>query len=106
MAEVGRKQFVRWYLGRGRVCLWDKVREHAPSLQMSSPGVSFQELGYRRGSCGRGGWLYFHWKNMLLPRTIAEYAVVRALVHLHTPHHTPEFWRRLERATGVRQLGA
>ena len=98
LAEDGRNQFVRWYMGRGREWLWGKVREHAPRLEVCPPGVRVQELGYRWGSCGRGGWLYFHWKTMLLPRTIAEYAVVHELVHLHTPHHTPEFWRRLERA--------
>lgn len=34
---------------------------------------------------------------MMLPREIAEYVVVHELVHLHYPHHTPGFWRRLER---------
>ena len=29
---------------------------------------------------------------------IAEYVVVHEMVHLHEPHHTPEFWLRLERA--------
>ncbi|MFN4063049.1 MAG: M48 family metallopeptidase [Parazoarcus communis] len=33
----------------------------------------------------------------VLPRPIAEYVVVHELVHLHEPHHTPTFWRRMER---------
>ncbi|WP_416138794.1 M48 family metallopeptidase [Halomonas sp. HK25] len=44
------------------------------------------------------GSTYFHWKIILLPRHIAEYVVVHELAHLHEPHHTPAFWRRLERA--------
>ncbi|MCA1804641.1 MAG: M48 family metallopeptidase [Xanthomonadaceae bacterium] len=52
----------------------------------------------RWSSCGRGDCLYFHWKTILLPRLIAEYVVIHELVHLHIPHHTPEFWQRLERA--------
>ncbi len=28
----------------------------------------------------------------------AEYVVVHEMAHLHEPHHTPEFWRRVERA--------
>jgi predicted metal-dependent hydrolase len=35
---------------------------------------------------------------MLLPTHIAEYVVVHEMAHLHEPHHTPEFWRRIERA--------
>ena len=57
-----------------------------------------QDLGYRWGSCGKGDWLYFHWKTILLPAHIAEYVVVHEMAHLHEPHHTPEFWRRVERA--------
>jgi len=57
-----------------------------------------QDLGYRWGSCGKGARLYFHWKTILLPARIAEYVVVHELAHLHEPHHTPEFWQRVERA--------
>ena len=42
--------------------------------------------------------MYFHWKTILLPKHIAEYVVVHEMVHLHEPHHTAEFWLRLERA--------
>ena len=61
-------------------------------------GVKVQDLGYRWGSCGKGDWLYFHWKAILLPARIAEYVVVHEIAHLHEPHHTPAFWLRVERA--------
>ena len=47
---------------------------------------------------GKGDWLYFHWKAILLPARIAEYMVVHEITHPHEPYHTPAFWRRLERA--------
>jgi len=56
------------------------------------------DLGYRWGSCGKGQLLCFHWKTILLPARVAEYVVVHEMAHLHEPHHTPEFWRRVERA--------
>ena len=67
-------------------------------MEVDPAGVRVQDLGYRWGSCGKGGWLYFHWKTILLPARIAEYVVVHEMAHLHEPHHTPEFWRRVERA--------
>lgn len=95
---AGRDTFIRWYSERGRAWLRDKVREHAGRMEVSPAEVRVQDLGYRWGSCGKGNRVYFHWKTILLPRPIAEYVVVHELVHLHEHHHTPEFWRRLERA--------
>jgi len=60
--------------------------------------INITDLGNRWGSCGRGGRLNFHWKSILLPAFAVEYIVVHELVHLHEPHHTPEFWRRVERS--------
>ena len=93
----GREIFIRWYALRGKDWLTTKVREHSDRLEVSPAGVTVQDLGYRWGSCGKGDQVYFHWKTMMLPREIAEYVVVHELVHLHHPHHTPGFWRRLER---------
>ena len=35
---------------------------------------------------------------ILLPARIVEYVVVHELVHLRCPHHSPDFWRRVELA--------
>jgi len=95
--DEARRHFIRWYSARGQGWLARKVDEYAPRLEVEPSSVNVQDLGYRWGSCGKGQNLYFHWKTILLPRHIAEYVVVHELVHLHVPHHTPEFWRRVER---------
>ncbi len=87
-----REHFIRWYSERGRRWLEARVAEYCSRMEVSPAGVKVQDLGYRWGSCGKGNWLYFHWKTMLLPAPVAEYVVVHELVHLHQPHHTPEFW--------------
>jgi predicted metal-dependent hydrolase len=93
-----REHFVRWYTERARVWLTGKVAEYQCQMEVSPAGVKVQDLGYRWGSCGKGDWLYFHWKTILLPARIAEYVVVHEIAHLHEPHHTPAFWLRVERA--------
>ncbi len=55
------------------------------------------ELGYRWGSCGHKGDLYFHWRVAMLPPVMIEYVVVHELVHLIEAHHTTAFWDRVER---------
>lgn len=97
LVDEGRDHFVRWYSRRGKEWLTAKVAEYGSHMEVSPAGIKVQDLGYRWGSCGKGDWLYFHWKTMLLPRLIAEYVVVHELAHLYSPHHTQEFWRRVER---------
>lgn len=65
---------------------------------MKAGEVDVRDLGFRWGSCGKGGRLHFHWASILLPASVVEYVVLHELVHLLEPNHTPEFWLRVERA--------
>lgn len=67
-------------------------------IEVTPAGIRLQDLGYRWGVCGKGALRYFHLKAILLPARIAEYVGVHEMAHLHEQHHTPEFWRRAERA--------
>jgi predicted metal-dependent hydrolase len=98
LVSDGREHLIRWYCSRAKPWLAAKVDDFTARMEVEPTGVKVQDLGYRWGSCGKGGWLYFHWKTILLPARIAEYVVVHEMVHLHEPHHNPDFWRRLERA--------
>jgi predicted metal-dependent hydrolase len=98
LARDGREHLIRWYCERARPWLAGKVQDYAARMEVLPAGVRVQDLGYRWGSCGKGELLYFHWKTILLPARIAEYVVVHEMAHLLEPHHTPEFWRRVERA--------
>lgn len=92
-----RQHFIRWYSERAKPLLASRVEDYRSRMQVSPAGVKMQDLGFRWGSCGKGDWLYFHWKTILLPAHIAEYLVVHEMAHLHEPHHTPGFWLRVER---------
>jgi predicted metal-dependent hydrolase len=93
-----REHFIRWYSERARLWLAGRVADYQARMEVAPAGVKVQDLGYRWGSCGKGDWLYFHWKSILLPARIAEYVVVHEIAHLHEAHHTPAFWLRVERA--------
>lgn len=93
-----RRHFIRWYSERAKPWLVSRVDDYRNRLQVCPAGVKVQDLGYRWGSCGKGEWLYFHWKTILMPARIAEYVVVHEMAHLHEPHHTPAFWLIVERA--------
>ncbi|MEE4680401.1 SprT family zinc-dependent metalloprotease [Pseudomonas alliivorans] len=96
--HTAREHFIRWYSARAKAWLSGRVADCQSRMEVRPAGVKVQDLGYRWGSCGKGDWLYFHWKAILLPTRIAEYVVVHEMAHLHEPHHTPAFWLRVERA--------
>lgn len=93
-----REHLIRWYSEKARVWLAGRIAEYEARMEVAPAGLKVQDLGYRWGSCGKGDWLYFHWKTILLPARIAEYVVVHEVAHLHEPRHTPAFWLRVERA--------
>lgn len=95
---AAREHFIRWYCTRAKAWLASRVADYQSRMEVQPAGVKVQDLGYRWGSCGKGDWLYFHWKAILLPTRIAEYIAVHEIAHLIEPHHTPAFWRRVERA--------
>jgi predicted metal-dependent hydrolase len=97
-AKRGREHFIRWYAERGKPWFASKVKQYSARMQVAPADVRVRDLGYRWGSCGKGHVLYFHWKVVLLPLRIAEYVVVHEIAHIHERLHTPEFWRRVERA--------
>ncbi len=93
----GREEFIRWYCDRLRPILDTQIAALVNRVGASPRSVQVRELGYRWGSCGHKGDLYFHWRVAMLPRTMIEYVVVHELVHLIEPHHTHAFWDRVER---------
>ena len=60
--------------------------------------IAVTDLGFRWGSCGRQGVLYFNWRLLQLPVPFVDYVIIHELVHLKEPHHGPKFWRALEPA--------
>lgn len=97
-AASGREHMVAWYRQHAARWLEARVRQWAPRVGVEPVGVAVQDLGYRWGSCSQRGSVNFHWRSILLPPRVIDYVVVHELVHLREQHHTPEFWRRVERA--------
>ena len=57
-----------------------------------------RDLGFRWGSCGKNGVLFFNWRLLQLPIRLIDYIIVHELMHLQEPHHSREFWQALDRA--------
>jgi predicted metal-dependent hydrolase len=93
-----RHSLLGWYSERLKRVISERLQRMQSQVGHAASGFRVQDLGYRWGSCGKNGTLYFHWKVALLPVHIIDYVVAHELVHLKILHHTPVFWKKLERA--------
>lgn len=96
-APDGERHMASWYRSRGEQWLAARVDRVASRIGTQPGGVAVRELGYRWGSCGKGGVISFHWRTVLLPPRIVDYIVVHELAHLAEAHHGAAFWRTVER---------
>ena len=94
--EEARNALIDWYSCRLKSLLNDRVTTVATSVGNNAKSFRVQDLGFRWGSCGKNGIVYFHWKVALLPLRIVDYVIAHELVHLKIAHHTPIFWKELE----------
>jgi len=89
--------FKRWYIQNGAAWLRDRSADLQRLSGQSALGVVVGDLGFRWGSCGKNGTLYFNWRLLQLPVRIVDYVIIHEQVHLLHHNHSPAFWEALER---------
>jgi predicted metal-dependent hydrolase len=97
-SERASATIVDWYRTQARRWLPRRVKPWAERMGVRPSTIDVRDLGYRWGSLGKNDRVNFHWATIQLPPTLVDYVIVHELAHVHEPHHTPEFWLRVERA--------
>jgi predicted metal-dependent hydrolase len=90
--------FRRWYIQTGRMWLRERVNLLSRKLGVAAARVDVRDLGYRWGSCGKNGVVYFNWKLLQLPVRVTDYVIAHELAHLLLRHHGAEFRKILDRS--------
>jgi len=94
--ESAANHFRNWYIAVGGPWILKRVGLFASRAGASPKKIALRDLGFRWGSCGRSGVVYFNWKLLQLPVRVVDYVIAHELAHLREPHHRPEFWRILD----------
>lgn len=89
--------FRGWYIDVGTEWIRRRAVFLARKVGRSPARIDVRDLGFRWGSCGKNGVVFFNWRLLQLPVRLADYVIVHELSHLIEPHHGPEFWRALDR---------
>ena len=90
--------FRRWYIRAGRNWLPERVTQLSRKTGVQPQRIEVRDLGFRWGSCGRNGVLYFNWRLFQLPVRLIDYVIVHELAHLVHANHGAEFKNLLKRA--------
>jgi len=94
-ARPAEPHFRRWYTATGADWLKRRVETYSARTASKPKRVEVRDLGFRWGSCGRNGILYFNWRVLQLPVRLVDYVIVHELIHLREGHHGPKFWEAL-----------
>jgi predicted metal-dependent hydrolase len=78
--------------------LRERVNLLSRKLGVAAARVDVRDLGYRWGSCGKNGVVYFNWKLLQLPVRVTDYVIAHELAHLLLRHHGAEFRKILDRS--------
>lgn len=97
-ARPAERHFRNWYITTGSDWLARRVKTLSARVASKPCRIEVRDLGYRWGSCGRNGVIYFNWKLLQLPLRFVDYIIMHELNHLEEPRHSPGFWVSLGRA--------
>lgn len=103
-ARPGDEHFRRWYIATGSAWLKRRVELISKRTATTPADVVVRELGFRWGSCGKTGVIFFNWKLLQLPVRLVDYIIAHELVHLSEANHDIAFSRALERVMPDWQL--
>lgn len=88
--------FQHWYIQQGSKCLQRRIGRLSKLSGSKPAGVEVRDLGFRWGSCGRKGVLFFNWKIFQLPLRLVDYVIIHELIHLRERNHGSAFKASLE----------
>lgn len=90
--------FRDWYVTAGKEWICKRVALLSPRIGSLPSKVEVRDLGFRWGSCGKNGVVYFNWRVLQFPVRLVDYVITHELAHLLERNHGPEFWCVLDRA--------
>jgi len=85
-----------WYLQHAEEKIKERVSRFARLIGKRPNSTKIKNQEKRWGSCSRTGIIRFNWKIIMAPISIMDYVIVHELCHLFYPHHSPQFWQRVQ----------
>lgn len=91
--DEAQSYLINWYKKKAQNWIEVRFEDFKSQIVVQPERIHIRDLGYRWGSCSRNKDLYFHWKIILLPKSLIDYVLVHELMHLIEPEHNDAFWK-------------
>jgi predicted metal-dependent hydrolase len=91
-----KKALMDWYLEHAEDKIRERVSRLAKLIGKWPASIKIKNQEKRWGSCSRKGIIRFNWKIIMVPISIMDYVIVHELCHLIYPHHSSEFWQKVQ----------
>ena len=74
-ARLAEQHFRRWYLEAGTEWLRRRAERLSQHTTRKPERIEVRDLGFRWGSCGKSGVVFFNWKVLHLPVRLVDYII-------------------------------
>lgn len=92
----GAEHFQKWYIAEGAAWLRTRSSDLERLSGQTASRIIVGDLGFRWGSCGKNGILYFNWRLLQLPIRLIDSVVIHEQMHRLHHDHSPAFWRAMD----------
>ena len=94
--EKARELFVKWYIGRAKEIIAERVDYYRRQLGFPPVEVRITGAKSRYGSCSADNRLSFSWRLIMAPYPVIDYVIIHELAHIEQKNHSKRFWRFVE----------
>jgi predicted metal-dependent hydrolase len=94
--EKARELFVKWYIGRAKEIIAERVDHYRRQLGFPPVEVRITSAQSRYGSCSSDNRLSFSWRLIMAPYPVIDYVILHELAHIKHKDHSKRFWGLVE----------
>jgi len=94
--EKARELFVKWYAGRAREIISERVDHYRRQLGLPPIEVRITGAQSRYGSCSADNRLSFSWRLIMAPYPVIDYVIIHEIAHIKHKNHSKRFWDFVE----------
>jgi predicted metal-dependent hydrolase len=91
-----KKALITWYEKHAKEKLLERVKLYASQMGTWPERIEIKNHKRRWGSCSHDRIVRLNWKIIMAPMTILDYVIVHELCHLIHPHHSAQFWQKVQ----------
>ena len=91
-----KKALITWFEKHAKEKIPERVELYAGQMGTWPERIQIKNHKRRWGSCSHNGIIRFNWKIIMAPMTIVDYVIVHELCHLNHPHHSAQFWQKVQ----------